>query len=377
MKHSTTRILTTHAGSLIRPEELLALKPDDPAYGDVLRRSVAEVVKRQAEAGVDVVSDGEFGKSGFHIYTSERLSGIETVDGPSGGIMPGEDARRFEDFYRKNIPGDVRKRIVTGPIQYTGHAAIQQDLANLKAALAVVQVEEAFLPVIAPSSVLSARAWNDDIDQHYPTAEAFLYGLADALSVEYRTIAESGLLVQIDDPSLPLGWDRMLPNITVEDFRTWCELRVEVLNHALRGIPRDRVRYHICWGSWNAPHTTDVELKHIADVILRINAGAFSIEAANPRHEHEWRVWETVKLPDEAVLIPGVVTHSTNVVEHPELVAERIVRFARLVGRERVIAGTDCGFAQIAGYQRVHPTIMWAKLETLAQGAKLASSELF
>src|SRR5207248_1374572 len=187
-------------------------------------------------------------------------------------------------------------------------AALQRDIDNFKAALQPAQVEEGFLPVIAPSSVLSGRAWNDSIDQHYPTAEAFLYGLADALSVEYRTIVEAGLLVQIDDPSLPLGWDRMLPDVTVEDFRKWCEVRVEVLNHALRGIPPDRVRYHICWGSWNAPHTTDVELKHIADVILRINAGAFSIEAANPRHEHEWRVWGQGKLREGQVPIPGVVS---------------------------------------------------------------------
>jgi 5-methyltetrahydropteroyltriglutamate--homocysteine methyltransferase len=204
-----------------------------------------------------------------------------------------------------------------------------------------------------------------------------LFGLADALHVEYQAIVDAGLLVQIDDPSLPLGWDRMLPNVTVPEFQKWCEVRVEALNHALRGIPTDRVRYHICWGSWNAPHTTDVELKHIVDVILKINAGAFSIEAANPRHEHEWRVWQNVKLPEGKVLIPGVVTHSTNIVEHPELVAERIMRFANLVGRENVIAGTDCGFAQISTYQRVHPTIMWAKLQTLAQGARIATKELW
>jgi 5-methyltetrahydropteroyltriglutamate--homocysteine methyltransferase len=379
VKTSAQRVLTTHAGSLTRPPELLALEAGDARYDECLRSSVGDVVRRQAEAGVDVVSDGEFGKSGFHIYTSERLSGLKTLEARPGEntLMVGEDARRFEDFYRHNVPGEVRRRIVTGPISYTGQAALQRDIDNFKAALQRVKVEEAFLPVIAPSSVLSTRAWNDDIDSHYPSAEAFLYGLADALSVEYRTIVEAGLLVQIDDPSLPLGWDRMLPNISVPEFRTWCEVRVEALNYALRSIPPERVRYHICWGSWNAPHTTDVELKHIADVILRINAGAFSIEAANPRHEHEWRVWETVKLPDGKMLIPGVVTHSTNIVEHPELVAERIVRFARLVGRENVIAGTDCGFAQIAGYQRVHPTIQWAKLETLAEGARLATKELW
>jgi 5-methyltetrahydropteroyltriglutamate--homocysteine methyltransferase len=378
MKRSTERVLTTHTGSLIRPPELLELREGDPAYAERLRGCVAEVVHWQAQAGVDVISDGEFGKSGFHIYTSERLSGITTTRPASEpALMVGEDARRFEDFYRKNVPSEIRRREVTGPISYIGQVALQRDIDNFKSALQQVQVEEAFLPVIAPSSVLSGRAWNDDIDHYYPTPEAFLYGLADALHVGYRAIVEAGLLVQIDDPSLPLGWDRMLPDITPEAFQKWCEVRVEALNHALRGIPPERVRYHICWGSWNAPHTTDVPLKYIADVILRINAGAFSIEAANPRHEHEWRVWETVKLPEGKILIPGVVTHSTNIVEHPELVAERIARFASLVGRENVIAGTDCGFAQIAGYERVHPTIMWAKLEALAEGARLATQHLW
>jgi 5-methyltetrahydropteroyltriglutamate--homocysteine methyltransferase len=391
MKRSAERILTTHAGSLIRPPELLELAHRRPthglagerAYEDCLRHSVAEVVRRQAEAGVDVVSDGEFGKSGFHVYTTERLAGIEiepaTGQGPS---WPGEDAARFPDFYREQVinpqsPTLRGPRVVTGPISYIGQAAMQRDIDNFKAALQQVHVEEAFLPVIAPGSVLSTRAFEPDVDRYYPDSESFLFALAGAMHVEYQMIVDAGLLVQIDDPSLPLGYDRMLPDITIDAYREWCELRIAALNRALEGIPPDRVRYHICWGSWNAPHTTDVPLKHIADLVLKVNAGAYSIEAANPRHEHEWRVWEQVKLPEGKILIPGVVTHSTNIVEHPELVAERIVRFAHLAGRESVMAGTDCGFAQIQEYQRVHPSIMWAKLQALAEGARLASRQLW
>jgi 5-methyltetrahydropteroyltriglutamate--homocysteine methyltransferase len=344
MKHSTDRILTTHVGSLIRPQALQdflrakqAGKPYDvAAYSKCLTGSVAEVVHQQAEVGIDVISDGEFGKSiSWSQYVLERLSGFERrpIKVGSNPFTRGVDREKFAEFYAEL---DARESVATaveavcvGPIAYTGQSELQRDIDNFKAALKDVKVAEAFLPVAAP---------------------------ATRFAVTY---------------------DRMVPPASFADYRKWLALQVEVLNEAIAGLPQDRIRYHVCWGSWPGPHTTDVPLKDIVDLILSMKVGAFVLEGANPRHEHEWRVWESAKLPEGKILIPGVISHATNVVEHPELVAERIVRLAKLVGRENVMAGTDCGFAQGPFYRRVHPSIMWAKLDAMVQGARLASAQLW
>ena len=258
------------------------------------------------------------------------------------------------------------------PIKYTGLAELELDIRDFKAALQAAGLEEGFLPVAAPSSVIPDRK-----NEYYKTDEECLQAIAEAMRTEYRAIVDAGLLLQLDDARAAVTYDRMVPPGTLQDYRRWVAMHVEVLNHALEGIPEDRVRYHVCWGSWPGPHTTDVPLKDIVDLVLKVRAGAYLIEGANPRHEHEWRVWESVKLPQDRILVPGVISHATNVVEHPELVAERIVRYARLLGRENVMAGTDCGFAQGPFHRRVHPSILWAKLEALAQGARLASAELW
>jgi len=394
MKRSLNRILTTHVGSLIRPQEikdhLLAKQGDGydaKAHNRSLTSTVAEVVRRQAAAGVDVVSDGEFGKGiSWSQYMLERLSGFERRLLDASAPDPyasGADRERFPEFYREMDQADgltarsdggavKAESICVGPIRYTGQAELQRDIDNLKAAIGSVAVEEAFLPVAAPASAMPDRR-----NEYYATNEEIVFALADAMRTEYKTIADSGLLVQIDDARAAVTYDRMLPTATKQDFLSWLAMHMAALNHAIEGIPAERIRYHVCWGSWPGPHTTDVALRDIVDLVLSVNAGAYVIEGANPRHEHEWRVWQDVKLPDGKVLIPGVISHATNVVEHPELVAERIVRLARLVGRENLLAGTDCGFAQGPFHRRVHPSIMWAKLEALAEGAQLASQELW
>ena len=387
MKRSTDRILTTHVGSLIRPPELLEFlsakrdrRPvDERAYARCLTDAVAGIVGRQAEAGVDVPSDGEFGKSiSWSQYLLERMSGFERrpVTPGTNPFARGADRTRFAEFYAeldaKEGFATATESVCVGPIAYTGQAALQRDIDNFKAALKGVRVEEAFLPVAAPSSVIPDRR-----NEYYPSDEACLEAIAEAMRTEYRTIVDAGFVVQLDDARAAVTYDRMVPPASFGDYRSWLARHVEVMNHALEGIPRDRVRYHVCWGSWPGPHTTDVPLKDIVDLVLKARVGALVIEGANPRHEHEWRVWESVKLPPDTVLIPGVISHATNIVEHPELVAERIVRLARLVGRENVIAGTDCGFAQGPFYRRVHPSIMWAKLEALAEGARLATKALW
>jgi 5-methyltetrahydropteroyltriglutamate--homocysteine methyltransferase len=387
MKRSTSRILTTHVGSLIRPDTLqdfLRAKQggktvDQRAYGKCLTESVAAVVRRQAEAGIDVVSDGEFGKSiSWSQYVIERLSGFERrpIKPGANPFARGADRTRFAEFYAeldaRETPATVSESICVGPITYTGQAALQRDIDNFTAALGEVKVEEGFLPVAAPASVIPDRK-----NEYYKSDEECLQAIADAMRTEYRMIVEAGFILQLDDARTAVTYDRMVPPGKFEDYRKWVAMHVELLNHALEGIPEDRVRYHICWGSWPGPHTTDVPLKDIVDLILQVNVGAYVIEGANPRHEHEWKVWQEAKLPEGRVLVPGVISHATNIVEHPELVAERIVRLARLVGRENVIAGTDCGFAQGPFYRRVHPSIMWAKLEALAAGARLASKELW
>jgi 5-methyltetrahydropteroyltriglutamate--homocysteine methyltransferase len=387
MKHSTSRILTTHVGSLIRPDALQDFlrakqggKPfDQAAYDTCLSGSVEEVVRRQAEAGIDVVSDGEFGKSiSWSQYVLERLSGFERrpIKPGANPFARGADRTRFAEFYAeldaRETPATISESICVGPIVYTGQAALQRDIDNFKAALNRVKVEEGFLPVAAPASVIPDRK-----NEHYKSDEDCLQAIADAMRTEYRMIVDAGFILQLDDARTAVTYDRMVPPGSFEDYRKWVAMHVELLNHALDGIPEDRVRYHVCWGSWPGPHTTDVPLEGIVDLILQVRVGAYVIEGANPRHEHEWKVWQDAKLPPGRVLVPGVISHATNIVEHPELVAQRIVRLAKLIGRENVIAGTDCGFAQGPFYRRVHPSIMWAKLEALAAGARLASKELW
>ncbi len=386
MKQSVNRILTTHVGSLIRPPELLEFFRvkqsralyDKAAYEKCLKDSVATVVKQQADVGIDIVSDGEFGKSiSWSQYVLERLSGFERR--PIVGSNPfarGADRARFPEFYAEL---DARDKIETtmdsvavAPIRYTGQALLQGDIDNFKAALKKVKVEEGFLPVAAPASVIPDRK-----NEYYKNDDDLLAGIGKAMHTEYKMIVDAGLLVQLDDARTAVTYDRMVPPASTQKYLKWVARHVEILNAAIKGLPREKIRYHVCWGSWPGPHVTDIPLKTIVSLILKLKVGAFVIEGANPRHEHEWRVWENVKLPQDTVLIPGVISHATNIVEHPELVAERIVRLAKLVSRENVIASTDCGFAQGPFHRRVHPTIMWAKLGALVEGAQIATKELW
>src|SRR6478609_1380937 len=361
MKRSTDRILTTHVGSLIRPQalqDILRAKQagqpyDQAAYEKCLKQSIDDVVSRQADIGVDVVSDGEFGKAiSWNQYVVERLSGFELRAIPAGyrpGV-PGADRTRFKEFYAEL---DVREPMANakmvacvGPVKYVGQDILRRDIDNFKAALKGAKVEEAFMPVVAPSSVLPDRK-----DEYYKGEAEWLDAVTAAMRTEYRTIVDAGFILQIDDARAATAYDRMVPPGTFEEYRRWLAKFVESLNCALEGIPEDRVRYHVCWGSWPGPHVSDVALKDIVDLILKVRAGK--------------------------MLIPGVISHATNVVEHPELIAERITRFANLLGRENVLAGTDCGFAQGTFYRRVHPTVMWAKFEALVEGARLASKQLW
>jgi 5-methyltetrahydropteroyltriglutamate--homocysteine methyltransferase len=343
-----------------------------------LTESVAEIVRQQAEAGIDIVSDGEFSKGvNWAFYIHSRLKGItvrpvtpEEAKDPMASMGGGQDRVAFPEFYAEyDLISGLGKRlgrriIVNGPLSYTGQAEIARDIRNLKTAAAKANVQ-AFLPVVAPASALPGAK-----NEHYPDEKSYLFALADALHEEYQAIVDAGLYVQIDDAFLPYMHERMVPPRTLAEYKAWAQMRIDALNHALRGIPEDRSRYHICWGSWNGPHAFDVPLKDIVDLLLQVNVGHYSVEQANPRHEHEWSVWQTVKLPPGKKLIPGVISHATNIVEHPELVAQRLVRLARIVGRDNVLGGTDCGFAQSPFAQRVHPSIMWAKLRSLTEGAK-------
>ena len=380
---------TTHVGSLVRPDELIAFlrtrdagEPyDKQAYEECLRRSVRDVVRRQREAGVEVVSDGEFGKSSWNFYVYERLGGIELrpFQREQFEEMPvaATDWQRFADFYADYFAKEQEFETPAGDfaavakIRYTGQAAIARDIENLKAAMQAEGVEEGFLPVVAPAS-----CFPNLVDEHYGSEEAALMGVAEALREEYRAIVDAGLYVQVDDAFIPFMYDVLVPPGTMDDYLAWAQPRIDAVNHALEGIPQDRVRYHVCWGSWNGPHTNDIPLRDVLDLVLQVNAGTYLFEATNPRHEHEWQVWEDVELPAGKTVAPGVISHATNVVEHPELVAERLERIARLVGPQRVMASTDCGFAQGPYIHRVHPTIQWAKLEALSEGAKIASFNL-
>ena len=327
------------------------------------------------------MSDGEYGKIGWNFYVYERLAGIELRPPANDtfGDLPvrATDWERFPEFYAEYFTAEQDFEAPAGAfaavdaITYTGQDAIGRDIANLKAAMAAEGVEEGFLPVVAPASCFPSL-----LDEHYGTEQAALMGVAEALREEYRAIVDAGLNVQVDDAFIPFMYDVLVPPGTMDDYLAWAQPRIDAMNHALEGIPEDRVRYHVCWGSWNGPHTNDIALRDILPLILQVNAGTYLFEHANPRHEHEWRVWEDVELPDGKLLAPGVISHATNVVEHPELVAERLERLARIVGPERVIASTDCGFAQGPFLRRVHPTIQWAKLEALAEGAAIASRNL-
>jgi 5-methyltetrahydropteroyltriglutamate--homocysteine methyltransferase len=402
------RILTTHVGSLIRPQALLDFLTamergesiDEDAYERALADAVTDVVQRQAQAGIDVIDDGEMGKGNWITYLYGRVTGIESRMVPlEGAVMlpPSRDRQAFPEFYGQldaeyargmanmlrlaekdreatsanEMEAEGKYWYCTGPIEYDG-GLLQRDIARLKAALGGVDVTDVFLPVVAPASTYWLR------NEYYASEEEFVYALADALHEEYKGIVDAGFLVQVDDAVLLHEYDSILSlGGSVEDYRRWAELRVDALVHALSGIPQERIRYHVCHGSWHGPHAFDPPLAEVIDLILRVPARYHLIEQANARHEHEWRLWEDVELPEGKVLVPGVVTHHSNVVEHPELVAERLVRLAKLVGRENVMGGTDCGFAQGAFVRRVHPTIQWAKLEALAEGARLATGRLW
>jgi 5-methyltetrahydropteroyltriglutamate--homocysteine methyltransferase len=387
MQRSTDRILTTHVGSLVRPPELVELmraKESGQAYDPQelaarVRSSVRDVVHKQAEVGIDIPSDGEYGKPSFSGYVNERLSGFERRprDPRESPLLNwGRDRQLFREFYeaydRATGSASGYPVVCTGPIAYQGQTAVQRDIETFKAALTEVHPEEAFIPAVAPGTIELQRR-----NEYYPTDEAYLFAIAEAMREEYKAIVDAGFLLQIDDPRVVTQYGMPDPAPSIAAYRKFAELRVEALNHALAGIPSDRVRYHLCWGSWHGPHVTDVPLKDIVDIVLRVRAGAYCVEAANPRHEHEWQVWEQVKLPEDKILIPGVVAHTTNIVEHPELIAWRLMTYARLVGRENVLAGTDCGFSQGALTPRVHASIMWAKLQALAEGAAMATKQLW
>jgi len=381
LKRSEERILTSHVGSLVRPAALLELSVNARETGDraeyeaYLTKAVADVVAKQAKAGIDIVNDGEFGKLGWANYILDRLSGFEfRPDKLYPATWLGRDRVRFRDFMAKEFPRGISGspgHACVGEIRYEDRESVRRDLRNLKAATAKTKVEDVFFTSVAPASV-----GYDAENEYYKSERDYVFAIANALREEYRAVHEAGVVLQVDDAVLANMYDYLVQQ-SPERYREWAELRVDALNHALEGIPEDRIRYHICFGSWHVPHVADAELKDIIDLVLKVKAGAYSIEAANVRHEHEWHLWETVKLPKDKILIPGVITHHTVTVEHPQLVAERIVNFARLVGRENVIAGTDCGFAQMEGIQRVHPSIMWAKFESLAEGARLATKALW
>ena len=393
MAANPDRILATHVGSLVRPPKLVEFLKlieagqayDQAAYEACLNESIQEVVRQQVEAGVDIVSDGEFSKGrNWAFYFHDRVHGISTraateeeLKNPLSSAGGGQDRVAFPEFYAEydrvsGLGARLGKRfVVNGPLSYSDRQ-VKRDIANLKAAAASAKANGAFLPVVAPASALPGAK-----NEHYPDEQSLFSALADCLHQEYQAIIDAGLYVQIDDAFLPYMHEKMVPPMTEAQYRAWAQLRIDTLNQALRGIPEERSRYHICWGSWNGPHAFDVPLREIVDLLLQVNVGHYSIEQANPRHEHEWAVWQSVKLPPGKKLIPGVISHATNIVEHPELVAQRLIRLAKIVGRENVLAGTDCGFAQSPFAQRVHPSIMWAKLRSLAEGARLATQELW
>ncbi len=395
MKRSDARILTTHCGSLPRPPrlvEVLAARDlhedvDPDALASTIQESVNSVVKRQAECGLDIVNDGEHSKTSFSSYVALRLGGLTPLHTQSGFRGDTRDTLQFPDVYaemkamyaarpsnraRAGGTGGVRQAYsCTAPITYTGQQYVQEDIENLRAALEGLRVEEAFLTGLSPSNV--ALYHRNDF---YNTEEEYLFAIADAMHEEYQAIVDAGFLLQIDDPRMATHYDRH-PGMSIEECRNFIALCVEVINHALEGIPQERVRFHTCYSTNVAPRVHDLELRHFVDLMLQIRAGAYSFEAANPRHEHEWQVWQEVKLPEDKLLVPGVVSHCITLVEHPDLVAQRIARFAGVVGRHRVVASNDCGFATAGAGDEVHPDVAWAKLDSLVEGARRASSVLW
>ena len=379
MKLSTNRILTTHGGSLTRPDDLLEMieakdagkSYDEAAFAKRVTEEVAEVVRRQKAAGIDVVSDGEEGKPGFFTYIDERLTGFDTrvENAPPGPRFA--DMRDHPEYADIALPGLTRP-VCVGPIKYVGQAQLKTDIENFKTALKGVDVVEGFLPAAAPGMVSADRP-----NEYYKSREEMLYATADALREEYRGIVDAGFVLQLDAPDIPMAYPRKMHEWSKAEYLKDVELLVEVTNHSLRGIAPEMVRFHVCWGNYEAPHHYDVEVRDIAPSLVKLNCGALYVEAANPRHEHEWSVWRDVKLPDGMALIAGVIDTKTNIVEHEELVAERIERFAGVVGRENVIAGTDCGFGTVANRRRVFPSVMWAKLKALSDGAAIASKRLW
>jgi 5-methyltetrahydropteroyltriglutamate--homocysteine methyltransferase len=388
MRRSTQRILVSHAGTMPRPDDLNELFHAGSArraeFVARLPSAVHEVVRHQADIGIDVVNDGELSKLNFSHYARERLAGLEQ---PGGGSPPqgsarnivARDARDYPEFHAQGggrmrragtpvLPGsNVNPTVVcTAPLGYVGAETTAQDVANLKAALQGLDVE-GFLPAIAPGTI---EHWL--FNEYYTSDEEFLFAIADAMHEEYRAITDAGLNLQIDDPDLPDGW-QMFPDMSVDDYRRYAALRVEALNHALRDIPEEQIRLHVCWGSGHGPHQNDIPLEHIVDIILSVKAQVYSVEAANPRHDHEWRVWREVKLPEGKSLMPGVVGHATDIIEHPRLVADRLVRYAEIVGKDNVIAGTDCG----VGSRVFNGEIAWGKFAAMVEGARIASAELW
>ena len=381
MKYSADRILTTHAGALPQPPDLKQMHGardtgtplNAEAFRQRVRAAVAEVVKKQIDCGLDVINDGEVGKSNFSRYARDRLSGfIERTakPGEQTSTIFARDLVEFGEYFKNRTyhRGDnVRRVFCNAPLKYVGHDSLNSEIEDFKAALAGQRYEEAFLPAIAPGTI---EHWMKN--DYYPDDEAYLIAIAEAMREEYKAIVDAGFLLQIDDPDLPDGW-QFMSNMTVPEYRKYAELRIDALNHGLRDIPSDRVRFHTCWGSYHGPHKYDIALRDIIDLILKVKANTISIEAANPRHEHEWRIWDEVKLPAGKVLVPGVVGHATDIVEHPQAIADRLVRYAKIVGRENVMAGTDCGLGPRVG----DPQIAWAKFEAMAEGARLATKELW
>ena len=390
MKRSTDRIRTTHTGSMPRPPEIFELmrarasgQPvDSQKFDEVLRKQVAAIVRRQVEAGVDVVNDGECGKVSFNNYVADRLSGFEKRM-PAGGLPPptgpigigGRDFRQFPDYYEDVLKHNpfanvirVPPLVCTGPIAYVGQAQLKRDIANLRDAMAAAGADEGFLPASSPLPGMR--------NEHYATEEEFFLAYGEAMRAEYEAILDAGLVLQIDDPRMVSTWDSM-NDTSVEDYRRWMERRVKLINHALRGLPAERIRYHTCYGVNFGPRVSDLQLEQVIDLLLRIHAGAYSFEAANPRHEHEWRLAQRIRLPEGKILIPGAVTHSNAMVEHPQVVADRIERWAGAFGRENILVGNDCGFQSTAGNTEIPITVAWAKLAALGEGARIASRRLW
>jgi len=387
VRHSSNRILTTHVGSLARPANVLDLlwakerreAYDTGVFESAVRDAVTGIVTRQRDLGIDVVNDGEQSKSSFLTYIAERLTGFSPSEKQGEDLwVESRETIAFPEFYdahrkaREGLVAKPVKLVCTGPVKYCGHTALKRDIANVKAAAEKAGAEEVFMTAVSPSDVEGQQP-----NQFYKTAEDYLHAIADAMHEEYQAIVDAGIILQIDDPRL-LTYYISRPDLSVEDCRRWAKVRVAALNHALRGIPTDRVRFHTCYGINIGPRVHEMNLTDIVDIMLEVNAGAYLFEAGNPRHEHEWTVWEKVKVPDGMILVPGVISHSTPLVEHPELIAQRLVRYAKIVGRENVIGGADCGFASFAAKeQEIHPSIVWAKFKNLAEGARIASKQLW